>query len=147
MLLTMGVPAGTTLETLCPVRCETPACLGVDADECASAPCQNGGQCAESSTHGIIAAGSYFCHCDKQHFGDNCEVSEDDCGVGSGDATCAAQGMTCKDCSRGKYVKYTYVPNKDTTCAAQGYKCITGGGRRALDADDSGLSKRETFLL
>ena len=48
MLLTMGVPAGTTLETLCPVRCETPACLGVDADECASAPCGHDGACSDA---------------------------------------------------------------------------------------------------
>jgi hypothetical protein len=129
MLVGMGVPAGTTLETLCPARCDTPACL--EFDECASAPCQNGGECADSSTQlfeNAIAAGSYFCRCDKHHFGDNCEASEDDCGVGGGDATCVAQGMTCTDCSRGKYVKYTYVPNKDGTCAAQGYKCVASGG-------------------
>ena len=50
-----------------------------DAEMCASAPCQNGGTCAEAEVEG---SASYTCECVARFSGANCEV--DECGTVNG---------------------------------------------------------------
>jgi len=72
-LVTCG--AGTVLSgTECVV-----AGGAVAAPACASTPCQNGGQCTDSTTEASLEAGTYVCQCGFHWYGVNCETSEDDC--------------------------------------------------------------------
>jgi hypothetical protein len=68
---------------------------------CASNPCLNGGQCADSTTDLELPAGTYKCTCAfDRWFGDNCETTEDDCTHDDGTQTCADEQETCTDCAR-----------------------------------------------
>ena len=96
---------------------------GLAGAECASAPCQNGGTCGDSSSGvATIGVGTYACHCMVGWYGVNCETSEDDCSLGGGANTCAMQqpGTRCVDCARGRYVKFEYVANPECT---MGFTC------------------------
>ena len=52
------------------------------APECLSAPCQNGGVCADAFSDASIGAGTYYCSCAKAlgWEGVNCEGNVDECG-------------------------------------------------------------------
>jgi hypothetical protein len=63
----------------CPQGFEGAGC-DVDTDECASAPCQNGGTCGDSNSHaGHVDAGAFFCVCAPGWYGETCETSADEC--------------------------------------------------------------------
>ena len=65
----------------------------IDVDECASAPCENGATCSESSSDGSdMNAGIYLCTCAFGWEGDNCAIDTDDCA----DAPCQ-NGALCND--------------------------------------------------
>jgi hypothetical protein len=40
-----------------------------DVDECASSPCQNGGQCFDSTGHVAVSVGAFFCKCANGYTG------------------------------------------------------------------------------
>jgi hypothetical protein len=55
---------------------------GDDIDECASAPCQNGGGCLssnENSVDAMVAADVHRCDCEKGWTGENCADDVDEC--------------------------------------------------------------------
>ena len=45
----------------------------IDVDECASAPCQNGALCADSTTNTSVAVGAYRCSCVDGFASGSCE--------------------------------------------------------------------------
>ena len=56
----------------CPMACET--LCGVDFDECASKPCQNGGTCLESKTDISINRDDFVCTCASTWTGHTCSL-------------------------------------------------------------------------
>ena len=65
-------------------QCECrPGWTGVDCDvdlvECDSNPCNNDGECSESSTNPQIPIDSYGCSCARGFEGLNCEIDIDEC--------------------------------------------------------------------
>ena len=53
--------------------------LAASQEECLSAPCRNGGACADSSTNSSVAVDELFCACSDGYSGDSCELDTDEC--------------------------------------------------------------------
>ena len=120
----------------CPEGMEGPAC-GVDTDECASNPCQNGGACGDSNSHpGQVPVGVFQCVCTSGWYGETCETDADECTAlpeapGGPDPlhsmTCLPMMEVCTDCAKmvgGKMGKPAR-PNPD---CPNGYTCEPAGG-------------------
>jgi hypothetical protein len=63
----------------------------VNIDDCAGAPCQNGGTCTDQ-------ANGYTCSCPAGYTGDNCEIDIDECASSpcvNGDCTDQVNGYEC----------------------------------------------------
>jgi hypothetical protein len=101
-----AIPSGgSPAQTLCPATCKAKRCARKPAHgraaACDALPCQNGGQCADSTTDAALPAGTHKCTCAfDRWYGDNCETSEDDCVAVGGTQTCGNEGETCTDCAR-----------------------------------------------
>ena len=112
-------------------------CAG-DTDECASSPCQNGGQCGESGSYGHVATGSYSCVCDSHFYGENCETSQDECNAlpkqpydpawggnppdSSIAMTCLPASQMCVDCAKVTAAKMGKPARPNPECP-NGYTC------------------------
>lgn len=79
---TYGTPAQTAAmtdqhQTLCAV--DDGGTCSFDIDECASKPCQNGGQCTESSVSGGGSVNTFTCACLSGFSGSTCQVDVNEC--------------------------------------------------------------------
>lgn len=85
------------------LRCVAGNTCSMNIDECASAPCQNGGICIDH-VHG------YKCNCTEDYMGDNCEHEYDVCGLFpcKNNGTCISPNKRDYQCScpQGKIIRF-----------------------------------------
>lgn len=116
--------------------CECPqgfagAACDQDVDECASAPCQNGGTCGESTAYTHVHVGVYQCLCTAGWYGETCEASQDECTVlpavpggltPATTMTCSTLAEQCTDCAKVTSAKFGKPAAVNPDCP-NGYTC------------------------
>ena len=137
------LPAGQTLNELCPVSCHSSSCAGgvappppASVTGCSTNPCQNAGSCTDLS----VTDGTYSCTCaisqltqQPTAFGVNCETTEDDCHIDQEPCQTQQPGSTCVDCARNLPASSAFgqpTPNPDCPL---GYTCSCSGNTHSTD--------------
>jgi hypothetical protein len=104
----------------------------VDIDECESQPCNNGGQCSESST-ALVAPDEYACECKGGWAGENCAEDVDECG-----SEPCVNSVSCSD-SEDSYDCACETGWTGDNCAEDVPDCASGPCRHGGTCTDVGI--------